>query len=79
MKDKKTFKNKSKTDKKNERNFVIKGDKIILKRNEYGAKIRPNIKGVRKTSRRDTLNKFDKKELEKARKSFTIKSAWRKL
>lgn len=70
MKDKKTFKNKSKTDKKNERNFVIKGDKIILKRNEYGAKIRPNIKVIRKTSRRDTLNKFDKKELEKARISF---------
>lgn len=70
MKDKKTLKNKSKTNKNNKKNFVIKGDKIILKRNEYGAKIRPNIKGISKTSRRDTLNEFDKKELEKARISF---------
>lgn len=70
MNDKKTFKNKSKSNKNNKKNFVIKGDEIILKRNEYGAKIRPNIKGISKTSRRDTLNEFDKKELKKARISF---------
>ena len=55
---------------KKEKNFVIKGDKIILKRNKYGAKIRPNTKGISKTSRRDALNEFDKKELKKARISF---------
>lgn len=76
MEDKKILKNKpkNKTNKKEKKpkkkNFVIKGEKIILKRNKYGAKIRPNIKGISKAARRQTLNNFDKKELEKARRSF---------
>ncbi len=61
MKDQKGIKNK----------FNKNKDKISpIKRTEYGAKIRPNIKGIRKTSRRKSLNDFDKKELEDARKSF---------
>lgn len=61
MKDQKGIKNK----------FNKNKDKISpIKRTEYGAKIRPNIKGIRKTSRRKSLNDFDKKELEEARKSF---------
>ena len=61
MKDQKGIKNKFNKDK----------DKILsIERTGYGAKIRPNIKGIRKTSRRKFLNNFDKKELEKARKSF---------
>lgn len=51
----------------------IKKDKnkiLSIKRTEYGAKIRPDIKGIRKSSRRKILNDFDKKELEEARKSF---------
>lgn len=61
MKDQKWIKNK----------FNKNKDKISpIKRTEYGAKIRPNIKGIRKTSRRKSLNDFDKKELEEARKSF---------
>lgn len=61
MKDQKGIKNKFNKDK----------DKILsIERTGYGAKIRPNIKGIRKASRRNFLNNFDKKELEKARKSF---------
>ena len=61
MKDQKGIKNK----------FNKNKDKISpIKRTEYGAKIRPNIKGIRKTSRRKSLNDFDKKELKEARKSF---------
>lgn len=61
MKDQKGIKNK----------FNKNKDKISpIKRTEYGAKIRPNIKGIRKASRRKSLNDFDKKELEEARKSF---------
>ena len=51
----------------------IKKDKnkiLSIKRTEYVAKIRPDIKGIRKSSRRKILNDFDKKELEEARKSF---------
>ena len=56
---------------KDQKGFKKDKNKILsIKRTEYGAKIRPNIKGIRKASRRKILNDFDKKELEEARKSF---------
>lgn len=61
MKDKKKTKNKLK-----KREY----EALTIKKTKYGAKIRPNIKGIRKSSRRQSLNSFDKKKLEEARKSF---------
>ena len=56
---------------KDQKGFKKDKNKILsIKSTEYGAKIRPNIKGIRKASRRKILNDFDKKELEEARKSF---------